>query len=558
MNRVNLNEEISYVSYQTQLDKNSQFLVLKNQMEARGINVSSSVDSIIHFCHNYSSTEIKEGHWYFFSNELDGEVKNELGNCFLVDFNDYENILKLFPYIAKAHFKKLKKRLNESSYEGYKELLEKSLDFLNNDLLSTSNSEVEVNEFASLYLDLLRHGYEAANSDDVSEYLTHIADFLKSHDIVEAIKIIDESEIDNHIYNNQGHFLFPLISQEGQKFALVKSENDLYKDHRSFGLNFILRNLEKFLARKGEGQEQDSERVMWEEAFLRLSFPVALISQNNELIIHNAPFSKLKLFPSECMQISHNQKIEAEGSIYKALRFEVVTKKGNSSYFVFVSEKNITESLGNGANIKNISSEELGIISSSIAHELNNPLAGILAAITLLGLEDDWDDENLKMLADMQNGAKRCKELIEIFLGFSKASPFGKSVSSWQKSFEQANDLLRFRMVESNVRLDFNYSVKESFGNEVNGSIVSMIFYMFLSETMTSFAHLKLIMSGEEIHDVIEGKIIERNNNLEIEIGHGLDVASKLCSSKLINHLLDLENLKIEGSGNRLLIRCME
>ncbi len=555
----NISSEMIYnVSYQVELEDSKIFRELKSIMESSGINVLSSNESIIKFCDDPKKVEVEDGSWYFFSIDIKEELKNEFGNCFKVDFKDYENILKLFPYIAKAHFKQTKKNLIEKSYIGYAELLEKSLFFLNNSFSDENKNEEDINEFTSLYLDLLRHGYNAANSNNLVEYLSHVSLFLDDHELVEKIEIIDESELDNYIYENNHLLFFPLISQDGNKFALVKSKNGLESGYIIFGLNFLLRNLEKFLTRKSEGLEQDSERVMWEEAFLCLPFPVALISQDNELIIHNAPFSKLKLFPSECMQISHNEKLEAQGMIFKVLRFELVTKKGNSSYFVFVSEKNITEALGNGANIKNISSEELGIISSSIAHELNNPLAGILAAISLLGLEDDWDEENEKMLSDMQNGAKRCKELIEIFLGFSKASPLGRSVATWENSFEQARNLLRFRMIESNVRLDFNYDVRESFGQGINGSIVSMIFYMLLSEAMTSFAHLKLIMSGEEKNDVIEGQIIEKNKTLEIEVNHGLDLASKLCSSKLIQHLLDIESLKIEGKENHLLIRFMD
>jgi hypothetical protein len=554
---MNISFEKINVSFQSELLDSQSFLLLKNKMQKSGVNFSNENSAIIFFCKDYKKSDVKDGCWYFYPSELEEELSNEFGNCFKVDFNDSENIFKLFPYISKAHFKNLKTKTITDSYEGYKSLLKDSLTFLNNNL-EEDKSVIGSTDFSDLYLDLLRLGYQAANSKDLSEYLSRISTFFEAHKLAKKIEIIDEKEIDKYIYQQEEILLFPLISQQGEKLALVTINSELDSGHVSFGLNFILRSLEKFLARKGEGQEQDSERIIWEESFLGLPFPVALISSDNELLIHNAAFSKLELFPSECMQFTHNQKLEAAGMIFKVLRIELVTKKGNTSYFIFVSEKNITESLGNGANLKNISSEELGIISSSIAHELNNPLAGILAAITLLGLEDDWDDENEKTLADMNNGAKRCKELIEIFLGFSKASPLGKAVGSWQNSFEQARNLLRFRMIESNVRLDFKYDELDFFGKEVNGSVVSMIFYILLSETMTSFAHLKLIMSDEEKNDVIEGHIVESNRSLKIEVNHGLDLASKLISSKLIQHLLDIENLKIEGENNRLLIRCVD
>ena len=69
-----------------------------------------------------------------------------------------------------------------------------------------------------------------------------------------------------------------------------------------------------------------------------------------------------------------------------------------------------------GRPIKSVSSEELGIISSSIAHELNNPLGGILAGLSVLLLED-LEMENRLSLEEMKRGTERCRQLINIFLG---------------------------------------------------------------------------------------------------------------------------------------------
>ena len=100
----------------------------------------------------------------------------------------------------------------------------------------------------------------------------------------------------------------------------------------------------------------------------------------------------------------------------------------------------------------------LGELAACVAHELNNPLAGILAALSLLSLEDDWSLDALADLNDMKNGAKRAKELVEIFLGFSKFSPAAAKVPSIKDSLDQAINLLKFRMIESNLRLGMKYT----------------------------------------------------------------------------------------------------
>lgn len=70
---------------------------------------------------------------------------------------------------------------------------------------------------------------------------------------------------------------------------------------------------------------------------------------------------------------------------------------------------------------------ELGTIGSSIAHQLNNPLAGMLSHIQLLlmDLEEmrfDGIEELRAELKEMESGARRCAQIVRELLGFSRKS----------------------------------------------------------------------------------------------------------------------------------------
>ncbi|MBC7427154.1 MAG: hypothetical protein H7336_00995, partial [Bacteriovorax sp.] len=185
-----------------------------------------------------------------------------------------------------------------------------------------------------------------------------------------------------------------------------------------------------------------------------------------------------------------------------------------------------------------------GIISSSIAHELNNPLAGILAALSLLSLEDDWTPDALSDLEDMKSGAKRCKELVEIFLGFSKFSPTAQTKISIHDSLDQAINLLRFRMIESNLRLEMKYSpTLEKFSHQINASIMSMIFYLICGELMTAYAHHRLVTQAH--HGVLSGEVLEFSNQIVLKLDDEFEYEDKIAQSKLIQHLLIFEKLEI-------------
>lgn len=68
---------------------------------------------------------------------------------------------------------------------------------------------------------------------------------------------------------------------------------------------------------------------------------------------------------------------------------------------------------------------ELGTIGSSIAHQLNNPIGGMLSHIQLLlmdlkTLNFDGRDELVQEMREMENGTRRCAEIVRDLLGFSR------------------------------------------------------------------------------------------------------------------------------------------
>lgn len=201
------------------------------------------------------------------------------------------------------------------------------------------------------------------------------------------------------------------------------------------------------------------------------------------------------------------------------------------------------------------SSEELGIISSSIAHELNNPLAGILAMISVLELEDEWleDAEVTQGLLEMKQSGRRCKDLIEIFLGFSKAFPNTGETDEINENFLKSLELIRFRTIESNVRFEFSHHKGSApFKRELNTSVVSMMFYLILNEILTSFSHHKLVSGAQD--NVLKGRFSEHPTKIIIEMEKGFRFQKGLDESKLIQHLLDLLGISLQVEEKKIIL----
>lgn len=72
---------------------------------------------------------------------------------------------------------------------------------------------------------------------------------------------------------------------------------------------------------------------------------------------------------------------------------------------------------------------ELGTIGSSIAHELNNPLGGMLSFIQLIKMDLKGKEPYFDDILEMEKGALRCRDIVQSLLGFTRKSA--------NESFEQ-------------------------------------------------------------------------------------------------------------------------
>lgn len=291
-----------------------------------------------------------------------------------------------------------------------------------------------------------------------------------------------------------------------------------------------------------------SSEKMWEEALDAIPFPVSLMSSKGELLQHNTLFSKFSNTPVDCLRLKHREKILINDIPYNVFRKEIYHLNEKKFLFVFFTESFFLKDQGGLTP----SGQELGIISSSIAHELNNPIAGIQAALTLMMLDDALNEESRQTLIEMKNGAMRCKQLIETFLGFSRATPGKRPMTMDERQsvvklcYDQAQNLLRFRTVESGIRFSLEYSCHTEFKPTVNLSLLTMTFYLILGELMTLYSHHLLISDQNKLEKIIKGEIVESSQEIQIQLSE-LNISS-FKFSKLIQNLLTIENLVLQST----------
>ena len=100
----------------------------------------------------------------------------------------------------------------------------------------------------------------------------------------------------------------------------------------------------------------------------------------------------------------------------------------------------------------------MGMMVSSIAHELNNPLTGALGFAELLGRGDNLTEKQRHMLGHISSEMGRCAEIIRSLLKFSRKAKEQREALQLNRLVRDAVDLRRYQFEVSNVTIREDYS----------------------------------------------------------------------------------------------------
>jgi two-component system, NtrC family, sensor kinase len=112
---------------------------------------------------------------------------------------------------------------------------------------------------------------------------------------------------------------------------------------------------------------------------------------------------------------------------------------------------------------------ELGTIGSSIAHELNNPLGGMLSFLQLILMDMKAEDPLRPEIKGMEDAVLRCRDIVVNLLGFARKQDLGEfGKIDLGDVVDRAVKLIELQSKSSGIRID-----RSGFGDEikVNGSL---------------------------------------------------------------------------------------
>ena len=202
-------------------------------------------------------------------------------------------------------------------------------------------------------------------------------------------------------------------------------------------LKKICRMLENVLIRIERQQQLNNNKEQWELAFDTINTPLCLICPEGKILRTNKTFrqktqmSKKELSQKDYFHTFFGRHKKHSVGIYEKIREVRYNQNGEKEFFE-ISIQEITQSTKHKIQLitlkditkqiqieekvaKSAQSSELKIISSSIAHELNNPIGGIHMLLQTLQAKQNNTDLS-KDIHEMLLAIQRCIQIIHQLL----------------------------------------------------------------------------------------------------------------------------------------------
>jgi two-component system, NtrC family, sensor kinase len=188
----------------------------------------------------------------------------------------------------------------------------------------------------------------------------------------------------------------------------------------------------------------------WDSTFDAITDPVSLISSNYRVIRANRSYAARAntnledIIGQPCYKLLFNRSAPCEGCHLgeKFTLGDVQTSDASFAYydvsshrvsldkdekaFVLLYRDNSDVHRINRQILESAKMAELGTIGSSIAHEINNPLGGMIAFLQILKMEIPSTDSRYEDIHEMEQACLRCKTIVENLLAFTRQSTSGE------------------------------------------------------------------------------------------------------------------------------------
>lgn len=338
-------------------------------------------------------------------------------------------------------------------------------------------------------------------------------------------------------------FTTPLFRSEEKigSLALMRQASlSFSRDETDFFIR-VAEAISLALDRLGKREQTLTLKEQWQATFNAVSDPIALIDENYELLQTNSAFWKQAqtnnsqtgkkcyqvLFhrDSPCAQCQRGQNFRMENQTSKSI-FDVSSQwiplESTQQKVTVNFYHDITEQVRMERKIlESVRLAEIGTIGSSIAHELNNPLGGILSFVQLLKMDMKSDDPIWNDIQAMEDGVRRCQSIIENLLHFSRTPSVDEE--TWidlREVLERAMKIVELQSKSRGIDIKISSAKNENYRFFGHMNLLTQAIRNLLQFSIEALIEKqnKMAQTNQTYHGQIEIHLEQKNNDYQIRI----------------------------------------
>ncbi|MCJ8277403.1 MAG: HAMP domain-containing histidine kinase, partial [Bdellovibrionales bacterium] len=263
----------------------------------------------------------------------------------------------------------------------------------------------------------------------------------------------------------------------GHLFFFKEEDTSFSKQDKKF-LSQVAEAVSLSIERTFEYQKSRELKKQWEATFDAILDPICLTDEKYNIQRVNASFIKKsessfdKAIGEKCYRILFDRdepcKNCRRGEVFQLRNpsqkkqsevFDVYTHNLANEHkpLYFQMYRDITQDLNLQRQvIESAKMAELGTISSSIAHELNNPIGGMLNFVQLMKMDLTGEEDFFEDLIEIEKGVIKCKNIVKNLLGFSSKS-FNADIASIDLAEVISNAVKITELKTSSIGIKINF-----------------------------------------------------------------------------------------------------
>ena len=268
--------------------------------------------------------------------------------------------------------------------------------------------------------------------------------------------------------------------------------------------------------------------------FALLPVPVAVIDSHGQVILANSTFNDIFPETTNVNQIPHH-KVPLHGST----TFDFEKLPLSEGLEIFVGRDTTTEEQLRQQLVHMEKMGAIGRLVSGVAHELNNPLAGIVGYAELLS-RAELDASTQHMVAVLKSQAERAGRIVQNFLNLATKTPPEKRVFDLNKVIESVLQLREYdyRVRDIVVLPDLDPDLPKVVGDA--GQVEQVVLNLLINAE-------DAVMAMQDRTAEIQIRTLVLNNRIRLEVA---DNGSGIRSQDL-NRIFDpFFTTKMESQGH--------